>query len=200
MKKNYLIILFVVVIALAASNIVLNTNNKRAPIKITSYASIAEMSLDDLIIKADLIVVGEIITIHPGRWNTPNGNLPENATLESVSKQHLLIFTDANFQVNQFLKGNTNNPILRIRTFGGQAGEDSMIISSEPSLSARKAYLLFLSWDTGSTADIDPGDLLVLGGLQGMYEIIDKKASSANGEWNIEELIAYIQNALQSSQ
>lgn len=168
-------------------------NNKREPITITSYASFVEMSLDDLIAKADVIVIGEFITIHRSRWNTPDGNLPSNATIESVSQKHLVIFTDANFQVAQYLKGDVQSPVIRIRTFGGQVGADSMIVSSEPTYVIGQAYLLFLFHNTGTTANIDPGSFY---GTDSPYEIRDGKAISSDNEWVLEDLIAYIQNSL----
>jgi hypothetical protein len=185
---------------LVLSNVVLINKNERAPITITSYVSVARMSLDDLISQADLIVIGEFTSFRPGRWSTPNGELPESATLESVSRQHLVIFTDVDFHADQFLKADRNSPILRVRIFGGQAGQDSMIISSEPTITAGKTYLLFLYQDTGSTASIDPGDFLILGGIQGTYEIMGNEAISADDKWVLEDLVIYIQNALQSSQ
>lgn len=200
MRKTILIIISVVVVALVLLNVVLSNKNKRAPITITSHVSSVRMSLDDLISQADLIVIGEFASFHPGRWSTPNGKLPENATLESVSRQHLVIFTDVDFRADQFLKADRNNPVLRVRIFGGRAGQDSMIISSEPTITVGKTYLLFLSQDTGSTANIDPGDFLVLGGIQGTYEIIGNEAISVDDKWVLEDLIAYIQNTLPKSQ
>lgn len=199
MRKGILIALSVLVIALVLSSIFFINKNRHPPITITSYASMVKMSLDDLASGADLIVIGEFTAIHPGRWNTPNGKLPENATLKTVSRQHLIIFTDANFAIKQFLKGDANNPIARIRTFGGQVEQDRMIVSSEPSFTTGKTYLLFLSQDTGSTSAIDPGDYLVLGGIQGTYEITGNKAVSDGDEWILEDLIVYIHSVLSTN-
>lgn len=168
-------------------------DNKREVITITSYASVVEMSLDDLIERADLIVVGGFVNIYPSRWSTTNGKLPDNATIELVSQQHLRIFTDSNFQVAQYLKGNTQNPTIRIRTMGGQVGEDSMIISGQPIYKIDEMYLLFLYYNTGATANVDPGSYY---GSSTLYEIKDGKAISVKDEWVLEELIAYIQKSL----
>lgn len=168
-------------------------NNKREAITITSYASVVEWSLDDLIGIADLIVIGDFVNFHPSRWSTANGKLPDNATIELVSQQRLSIFTDSNFQVAQYLKGDAQNPVVRIRTFGGQVGKDSMIVSGEPIYKTDQTYLLFLYYNTGATADIDPGSYY---GSSTLYEITDGKAISVKDEWILEELIAYIQNSL----
>lgn len=170
-------------------------NDKREAITITSYASEVEMNLDELIGIADMIVIGDFLNIHPSRWSTANGKLPDNATIESVSQQHLRIFTDSNFKIAQYLKGDAQDPVIRIRTFGGQVGEDSMIVSGQPIYKTDQTYLLFLFYNTGTTANIDPGTYY---GTSAPYEITDGKAVSVKDEWVLEELIAYIQNSLSS--
>ena len=191
-KKIVVIMAIFVGIAILFTSLFIK-NNKREAITITSYASVVEMSLNDLIERADLIVIGDFINIHPSRWSTANGKLPDDATIESVSQQHLSIFTDSNFQVTQYLKGDAQSPVIRIRTFGGQVGEDSMIVSGEPTYEVGQAYLLFLYYNTGASANIDPGSYY---GSSTLYEISDGKAISVKDEWVLEELIAYIQNAL----
>jgi len=194
-KMNKKTLLFIAVFAgiLALVGSYFWRDNRREPIAITAYASSVEMSLDDLIAKADLIVIGEFIAIHPSRWNTANGKLPDNATIESVSQERLRIFTDANFQVAQYLKGDVQSPVVRIRTFGGQVGEDSMIVSGEPTYETGQTYLLFLFYNTGATADNDPGSYY---GTGSPYEITGGKAVSVKDEWTLDDLIAYIEKSL----
>lgn len=168
-------------------------NNKREAITITSYASVVERSLDELIGVADLIVVGDFLNTYPSRWNTANGRLPDNATIELVSQQRLRIFKDSNFQVAQYIKGDVQSPVIRIRTMGGQVGEDSMIVSGQPVYEIGQTYLLFLYYNTGASANIDPGSYY---GSSTLYEISDGKAISVKDEWVLEELIAYIQKTL----
>lgn len=192
MSKKVFISILIGVLVLT---VIYNKNN-REPIIITRYASVAEMSLEEIITESDLIVIGEFISILPSRWSTDNGRLPGNATIDSVSQQRLTIFTDSIFQVNQYLKGETQNSTIRIRTFGGQVGQDRMIVSGGLSYKTEQAYLLFLSHDTGATADIDPGDFLATGVYQGVYEILDGKAKSREDEWSLEELLAHIEQSL----
>jgi hypothetical protein len=151
------------------------------------------MSLEDLIGKADLIVIGNFVKFHPSKWNTANGKLQDDATIETVSKQHLSIFTDADFQVVQYLKGDVQNSTIRIRTFGGQVGKDSMIVSGEPTYEAKQTYLLFLYYNTGATANIDPGSYY---GSSIFYKITDGKAISIRDEWTLDDLAGYIQKVL----
>ena len=67
--------------------------DEREPITISAYPLVVAMSLEDLIVESDLIGVGEFVAIHPSRWSTINGKLPETATLDTISRQHLVIFS-----------------------------------------------------------------------------------------------------------
>ncbi len=195
MNKKMLTTLFIV-IGLAVLLIVLfRTDKKREPIKITAYSSMEELTLDELITKADLIVVGQAKTVYPSRWNTPNGKLPDGVTTKNLSTKNI-IFTDLNFLVSQTIKGENGASVL-IRTFGGQVDQDIMTISPVESLETGQVYLLFLSRDnTGLTASIDPSHYLVLGSIQGTYKVSDGKAISFRDEWQVEKLIDYIQKII----
>ncbi len=195
MNKKILIAV-VAITGVAILYYILNINgNKREPIILTSNASYAEMSLDTLITEADLIVIGSVDKVHPSRWNTPSGKLPKGITVHTITPDKV-IFTDVNFSVDQILKGQSNQKTVRIRSLGGVVGQDQMIVSGVASLEIGNTYLLFLGKDTGSTADITPGHYFVRGGLQGLYQISEGKATSFRDEWLLEELIAYIEKSL----
>lgn len=166
---------------------------QREPITITAYASEAELSLDDLISMADLIVVGDFEKANPSRWSTTDGKLPDNATIDSISQEHLSIFTDWDFHVVKYIKGVSPAPTISVRTLGGQVGEDTMIVSDAPTYEIGKTYLLFLFLETGPTSDVAPGAYY---GTSSPYEIIDNRVISADGEWPLEVLIAYIEKTL----
>lgn len=188
--------ILVTIIALAGLAILIlafATNvDKRDPIIITSHGSYQEMSLDDLIAKADLIVMGDVDAIHPSRWNTPDGKLPAGTTIYTI-KPDKLIFTDADFNVNQIIKGQGEQQTVHIRSLGGVVGQDRMIANSVV-LEMNKTYLLFLKLDTaGSTANIVPGHYWVLGGYQGVYEISNGTATSVRDQWQLADLLAHIQ-------
>lgn len=174
----------------------LNENKpQREPIIIKSNGSYEEMSLDTLVTESDLIVVGTVDKIHPGRWNTLDGKLPEGTTVLTITPDKV-IFTDVDLSVNQMIKGQSNQNIVRIRSLGGIVEQDQMIVSGVASLEMGQTYLLFLGKDTGSTAEINPGHFFVKGGLQGLYQISDGRARSIRDEWQLEELISYIETSL----
>ena len=165
---------------------------------VTIYVGIAvpEMDLDYLINNSSLIVIGMADKIYPGRWTTPNGKQPNDGEFSEFT-----IVTDTNFQVAQVLKGDLNDANIRIRKFGGQAGQDSVIISAEEIYELDQSYLLFLLEDIGRTSDIEPGHYIAKGGAQGVYKINKDRViplfESLDQEWNLDELIAYIEVSLQ---
>jgi len=172
------------------------TNDRREPITIVYHASYERLLLDDLIIRSDLIVIGNLKTIHASRWNTPDGNRPEGDPAQGI-KPGNLIFTDMDFNATQLIKGDTQQKKARIRSLGGIVDGDLMVADKIiPEMG--KTYLLFLNLNKrGSTANIIPGHYWITGGgWQGLYEIIDGRAISKVDEWNLDELIVYIQNKL----
>lgn len=191
-NKNILICVIGVILLLAlVADFFLG--RKREAIIITTYASVAEISLNELIAKADVIAIGEFINIQPSRWSTSNGKLPANATVDYVSEHQLRIFNDSPFHISAYLKGNNQDPVVRVRTFGGQVEADIMIVSSEPEYKVKQTYLLFLYYNTGTTADIDPGAYY---GSHIYYEVDDGQAVSTRDTWLLEDLITHIEKSL----
>ena len=193
MKKN----IFVAIIAVIGSALLFAVValNKNTSITLGSDALLLRYSTDDLIKKAELIVIGEVVSTLPSRWNGPDRIDLKNASPEEVARAHGL-FTDSLISINQILKGNIVKPVVRVRSFIGETEKVRWVNESEPSFVIRRTYLLFLAKDTGATARIDPGDYISLGAYQGVYEIVGGKAISRNDEWVLEDLIAYIQNSI----
>ena len=172
----------------------LKAEKHRDPILISASASMIDKSLDDLIAEADLIVVGEVSKVNPSRWNTLDGELPENVTAKNISTKNI-IYTDFDFLVNQYIKGGDESSI-NIRTFGGRVGQDVITIDSEPILEKKQTYLLFLVKDlVGLTANVGNQHYLLLSSNQDTYKVVDGKATSFRDEQQLEDLVAYIQNS-----
>ncbi len=164
----------------------------------TANIALQKMGIDELIAKADVIGIGQIRSYHPDQWNTKNGKLPPDITAKNISPD-FIILRDAEFEIRQFIKGDTAQPVMRIRTFGGKVDQDRMIVEDEPSLDTGQTYLLFLEQDHGTTATINPGHYLIVGSIQGVYRISNGKAISASEQWALEDLINYIQRSLSAS-
>lgn len=193
--KNKVVLLTISALILSIAFILQTQKNESEPITIVTHGSYIRMSIDDLISEADLIVVGNVDIIYDSRWNTPDGKKPGGDTAKRFTPDNV-IFTDIDFHFDQLVKGDFQQETLRIRFLGGKIG-DVQMVTDETMLDINKKYLLFLDLDTqGSTAKIIPGHYRITGGgFQGLYEIRDDKAVSANDERNLGELISYIQNS-----
>ncbi len=157
---------------------------------------LSETTIDDLINEAELIVIGKVATNLPSKWKAPNGFVPENLTSRDIINLDLSIFTDSLISVEQRLKGKDNRAVVRVRTFKGEIDNVQFENSSEPTYNVGEVYLLFLDKDTGPTQIVDPGNYISANTIFGIYKIVENKAVSANDEWNLDELIAYIQKSL----
>ncbi len=161
-------------------------------------ASVEEMSLDDLIRRADIIVLGDVDIVDASRWNTIDGNLPDNITAKTITSKYI-IYTDQVFLPQQIIKGIDNQESIRIRNFGGQVGQDIMTMSPDPTLDPKEIYLLFLVKDSTWSSENDQAHYIILGADQGLYKVSDGKAVSFRDEWVLQDLIGYIQKGLSTS-
>lgn len=94
------------------------------------------------------------------------------------------------------MKGKGVSPVVRVRSFIGETEKVRWVNERQPSFIKNQAYLFFLEKDTGATAKVDPGDYVSVNANMAVYVIIDGKAKSADDEWVLEDLIAYIQKSL----
>ncbi len=167
-----------------------NRVDSREPITIVSHGSLELLTLEELIAGSTQIVLGRVITIYPARWNTPDGILPPDVTAETAPLE-LVIFADTELAIERAFKGGLEDTV-RVRTFGGQVGQDRMIVDSQPSLDLGQAYVLFLVQDAGTTGAIGPDHYLVLGAVQGAYKIVGDRASSIADELPLADLLTRI--------
>jgi hypothetical protein len=192
MKKN----LFITFISIAGLTMLFFVIFKNTPATLESSGLLPKFSIDDIVTRAELIVIGEVQNTLPSRWNGPNGrNDPKNASSEEIARAGGL-FTDSLISIRQILKGDIAGSVVRVRSFTGETDKIRLINESEPSYVVKKVYLLFLVKDFGATTKVDHGDYIAVGAIQGAYEIVDGKAISRTDEWDIDELIAYVQNKL----
>ena len=143
--------------------------------------------------------MGEVKSTLPSHWLAPEGKDSTKASPEDVFKSGGL-FTNSVISINQLLKGDYEKPNFHVRAFVGEIEQVRWVNTTQPSYIPGHKYLLFLKNDTGPTARIEPGHFMSINSAYGVYEIVDGKAISMDDEWVFEDLIAYIQNALQSSQ
>ena len=189
-----LIALFVLIFTSCATR-----TEKKEPVVLQTSASLVEMSLEDLIVDSELIVIGKITTTFPSYWMRQNEKNVQDATLDEILADDGWLFTDSILAITDVIKGVPEDSIIRVRTFIGKTAEIQVYNSSEPEYQEGQVYLLFLEKDTGPTQIVEPGDYIANGAIQGVCEIIDSKAVSCCGEeWEINELIAHIRQTLRS--
>lgn len=162
-------------------------------------ASLREMTIDDLIAESEIIVIGEVKTILPSQWLSPNGKNIKDATPDEIFNAQGL-FTDTLISINQTLKGINHAPVIRVRSFIGETDKVRWVNDSEVSYNQGQTYVLFLIKNFGPSVNVDPGGYISVNSYLGVYEVVDGKAISKSNEWVLEELIAYIQKSLSEVQ
>jgi hypothetical protein len=168
---------------------------KEEPLEFSANSLLEELTIDDLIDRAELIIIGQVKTNLSSRWKSHNEKDTKNATPQEILEAEDL-FTDSLISISQTLKGNSTKPVIRVRTFIGETEQVRWVNSSEPNYDVGRIYLLFLHQDNGPTQVVDPGNYIAVNAIDGVYEIVDGKAISGDDEWVLEELIAYIQTSL----
>lgn len=162
-------------------------------------ASLREMTIDDLIAESEIIMIGEVKTILPSQWLSPNGKNIKDATPDEIFNAQGL-FTDTLISINQTLKGINHAPVIRVRSFIGETDKVRWVNDSEVSYNQGQTYVLFLIKNFGPSVNVDPGGYISVNSYLGVYEVVDGKAISKSNEWVLEELIAYIQKSLSEVQ
>jgi len=169
--------------------------SKREPIEITVSASLRELTIDDLIEEAELVIVGAVDTVLPSKWKTADGKIPNNFTAREIIESDLSIFTDTLISINQIIKGNYDETIVRVRSFVGEVDQVRFVSSDEPTYEQGQVYLLFLRRDFGPTQIVDPGDYIPVNAIDGVYKVVNGNAISVDDEWIFDELVAYVKDS-----
>ena len=198
MKKKRIFTLFAILGLVLAS--CMGKGEKKEPVTMETSASLVAISLEDLIVHSELIVIGEITETFPSYWQNQNKKDVQDATLEEIMEYRGGLFTDSLFTIAQVIKGAPDGSSVRVRTFIGETKIVSATSSSEPNYQVSHTYLLFLVKDNGPTQIVEPGDYIAAGAIQGVYEIVDGKTISPVWleEWDVDELIAHIRQTMRA--
>ena len=159
---------------------------------ITVSSCVAYMGLDELTNNSDLILIGSVKEILPARWNTPDGEQPENA-LEDLGL-HEVIYRDVVISVDEYLKKSLSSNEVVVRVLGGTVGNLTMDVEDQPSLEPGEDVLLYLVNDTHpATKNLGPEYFVVCGCFQGKFSLSeDGKAVSKGGTVELEEILKLI--------
>ncbi|MBI5294575.1 MAG: hypothetical protein HY869_03790 [Chloroflexi bacterium] len=168
------------------------------PVTFGSRGTLRELTIDDLIQEAELIIMGRVEERLPSLWINQSQGKPQDATAEEIFMAEGL-FTDSIFAVTETIKGGGLPPTIRVRMFTGETEQVRWSNSSEPEYKVGSIYLLFLVADDGPTQVVNPGDYIAVNAIGGVYEILDDKAVSKTDEWNLNDLLEYIRSKLQQN-
>ena len=195
MSRKILISTLVVIGLATLFYVLTRKEDKKEPLKFTVSSLIEEISIDEKIKRAELVIIGEVKTVLPSKWKKQNEKDVKNATPQEIYEFGL--FTDSIITVDQILKGDYREAAIRVRSYIGETEQVQVVNESEPIFEQGQIYLLFLVKDIGPTAIVDPGDYISVNSFTAVYEIFDGKAISGDGdEWVLEELVAYIEKSL----
>lgn len=163
------------------------------PLVFRESASLEMLSIDDKIDRAEIIIIGRVEAVLPAQWGRGNEKDIQDATSQEIFEEGM--FTDAVISIDQILKGEVDSETVRVRSFIGETEDYKWVDSSQPVFEMGKSFLLFIKEDMGPTSIVDPGYYVSVNSGTAVYEIDDGMARSLSDEWDIEELIAYIQNS-----
>ena len=105
-------------------------------------ASLRELSIDDKIREAQIIMIGEVKTTLPSKWKFHNEKDTKDASPQEFFEAEGL-FTDSMISIEQILKGNYAEPTIRARSFMGETEKIRWVDSSEPAFRKGKLTSFF---------------------------------------------------------
>ena len=169
-----------------------------APTPAVSLASIPnaplDLSLEDTVRLADLIILGAVVGPAVGHWDTPSGNREPGA---------YRIVTDTPVQVECSLKGAPPETMVIVRTEGGCVGEECVSVSHGAQLHVGQRAILFLTRNAPeyATVLVEGGQYEIRGGQEyynvigegSLYEIAGDEAVAPWYRLPLAELIWLIQ-------
>lgn len=94
-----------------------------------------------------LVAIVTVDTLLPGRWDTPDGLRPAHVTSKNVLSSGYLILTPVHFSQMQVLWDKRSLPTKEFITRGGQAKQDRIIYTEEPTLTPNQSYLVVFRYN-----------------------------------------------------
>ncbi len=137
-----------------------------APNSVSGLSLVMKLSLEELVVQSDLIVVG-IVTGQKSQWNA----------------QHNQIHTLVTVNVEEWVRGEPKGDEIIIKISGGQVDEVSQVVEDAPSFRVGEKLLVFLQSQESDTVS-------VVGGWQGKLVIENDKI--AGSDVSLAELIKQI--------
>jgi hypothetical protein len=204
MKSKILLMVFVgTVMSVFAGGLLIHMNDTitqiqtfpaqdtdRDPIILYAPGLMIEKSIDQLIGESAIILLGQVESETPGKWNTSDGKIAPGITKHNISPL-LHIYTYKNIVVTEYIKGEQSQNHIQVGNMGGIVGKDSETIDGAPILKLGESYILFLYVEKGKEKELS-GKYFVTGGGQGEFHLVNGEAISYNAKWTEVELINFI--------
>ncbi len=119
--------------------------------------------------KSDVIVIGEVKEILPGKWTTANGKKPAIVDDERI-------YTDVIIGVEEYLKNPQPSEEITVRVMGGKVGEDRVLVTDEAEFELGEKVLLFLTTEDPFTKNLGGEHFRVTSWAHGKFKIVDDRA------------------------
>lgn len=139
------------------------------------------MSLYDLKNDSNLIIKGKVKEIFPSKWNTVDGNEPQN--IEELRKPHIpvmneshplekfTIYTDVMIAVDDVYKGTIKENDVRVRLNGGQCGRYNVLVQDNPIIEEGEEVILYLTNDEQPLTKVGLDHYVIMGGKMGKFNL-----------------------------
>lgn len=175
-----------------------DTSKDNGKVVSSSTGSLLEKyDINKLISMSDNIIIGEVNTILPSRWNSPDGKRPININ----DGKPYVIYTDNNIKIEESLKGSLETPTILVRTLGGRVENDGQSVEDQPSYSTGEKVLIFLKKDNNfKTKDFGDEHFVTVGQMQGKIPIVQNNVVIGGEKISLDDLRIKITENIKASQ
>ncbi len=135
----------------------------------TGHAAMRTLPMEDLVRKADTIVLGTVIQ-QESAWDA----------------QHTAIYTDVTLAVERVLAG-PSGEVVTLRVTGGRVGGMGMRTSTDAAFREGERVIVFLNTRAVPST--------VVGMQQGKFTVKDNMVTGAGATWSLDEFIAAVRAA-----
>lgn len=119
--------------------------------------------------KSDVIVIGEVKEILPGKWTTADGERPAIVNDERI-------YTDVIVGVEEYFKNPQPSKEITVRVMGGKVGEDPILVEDEAEFEPGEKVLLFLTTEDPFTGNFGGEHFRVTSWVHGKFKVVGDRA------------------------
>ncbi|WP_230375495.1 hypothetical protein [Methanolobus vulcani] len=157
-----------------------------------SNPEIEALSYEYLSENSDVILIGTVKEILPGKWNTVDGKRPHDSIDDF--EWYDMIYTDIVITADEYLKNPLPEDEVIVRVFTGTVGNDVSTADYEASFQKGEKVFLYLIEDEWEyTRNLGPDHYFTLGSIQGKLTLTDDgNAMGVHGNISQNELVEMI--------